>query len=63
MQQRSSTCSTHGEMIRIYILVENLVEKTLLGRPRRRWQDVEMDVKETGYESVDWILLARDAFC
>jgi hypothetical protein len=32
-----------------------------LGRPRRRWEDgIRMDLRETGWESVDWIQLAQD---
>jgi hypothetical protein len=31
-----------------------------LERPGRRWEDIKMDIKETGYECVDWIHLAQD---
>jgi hypothetical protein len=32
-----------------------------LGRPRRRWEDnIKMDIRETEFEDVDWILLAQD---
>jgi hypothetical protein len=32
-----------------------------LGRPRRRWEDgIRMDLRETGWGSVDWIQLAQD---
>jgi hypothetical protein len=31
-----------------------------LGRSRRRWEDNKMDLEEAGWESVDWIHLARD---
>jgi hypothetical protein len=32
-----------------------------LGRPRRRWEDnIRMDLREIGWEGVDWILLAKD---
>jgi hypothetical protein len=35
--------------------------KRLCGKPRRRWEDnVGMDIKETGWEGVDWIHLAQD---
>jgi hypothetical protein len=35
--------------------------KTLLGRPRRRWDDnFQMVLKEVGYESVDCIRLFED---
>jgi hypothetical protein len=36
--------------------------KRPLGRPRRRWEDgIGMDIRETGLESVDWILLVQDS--
>ena len=32
-----------------------------LGRPRRRWEDnIKMDSKEVGCDTVDWIDLAED---
>jgi hypothetical protein len=32
-----------------------------LGRPRRRWFDnIKMDLSEIGWDSLDWINLARD---
>jgi hypothetical protein len=32
-----------------------------LGRPRRRWEDnIKMDLRETGFEDVDWIHWAQD---
>jgi hypothetical protein len=35
--------------------------KKPLGRPRRRWEDgIRMDLRETGWRSVEWIQLARD---
>jgi hypothetical protein len=35
--------------------------KTLLGRPRRRWEDnSEMDLREIGIEGASWIWLAQD---
>jgi hypothetical protein len=35
--------------------------KRLLERPRRRWKDgIKMDLRETGWESVEWINLAQD---
>jgi hypothetical protein len=31
------------------------------GRPRRRWEDnVKMDLREIGWEGVDWIHLPQD---
>jgi transposase len=35
--------------------------KRPLGRPRRRWVDnIKMDLREIGWDSMDWIDLARD---
>jgi hypothetical protein len=32
----------------------------LLGRPRRRWDDnIEKDLKEIGWEGMDWINMAQ----
>jgi hypothetical protein len=31
-----------------------------LGRPRCRWKDNIMDLREKGWESVHWIHLARE---
>jgi hypothetical protein len=35
--------------------------KRPLGRQRRRWKDgIRMDLREIGWESVDWIQVAQD---
>jgi hypothetical protein len=49
---------------------ERTVYKVLMGKtkgkrspgsPRRRWEDgIKMDLRETGWGSVDWIQLAQD---
>jgi len=32
-----------------------------LGRPKRRWQyNIKTDVREIGWEGLDWIYLAQD---
>jgi hypothetical protein len=31
-----------------------------IGRPRHRWKDIIMCLREMGYEDVDWIQLAQD---
>jgi hypothetical protein len=32
-----------------------------LGRPRRRWLDnIKMDLRETGWDGLDWINMAQD---
>jgi hypothetical protein len=43
------------------ILVGKPEGKRLLGRPRRRWVDnIKIDLRETGWDGMDWIDLARD---
>jgi hypothetical protein len=43
------------------ILVGKLKRKRLLRISRHRWEyNIKMDLKETGYEGVDWINLAQD---
>jgi hypothetical protein len=51
-----------GAMRNIYsILVGKLEGESPFGRPRRRWEDnITMDLKETGWECVDWIHLVLD---
>jgi len=35
--------------------------KILVERPRRRWEDnIKMDVREVGWEGVDWMHLDQD---
>jgi hypothetical protein len=35
--------------------------KSPLGRARRRWEDgIRMNLRETGWGSIDWIQLAQD---
>ena len=34
--------------------------KRPLGRPRRRWEDIKMDLLEVGCGSIDWIELAQE---
>jgi hypothetical protein len=43
------------------ILVGKPEEKRPLGRPRRRWVDnIKMDLREIGWDGMDWIDLAQD---
>jgi hypothetical protein len=43
------------------ILVGKPEGKTPLGRPRRRWVDhIKMDVREIGWDGMDWIDVAQD---
>jgi len=51
-----------GEMRAVYkILIGKPERKRPFGRPRRRWDDnIIMDLKEIGWEVVEWIHLAQD---
>jgi hypothetical protein len=31
-----------------------------LGRPRRRWEDIKMYLREVGWGGIDWIDLGQD---
>jgi hypothetical protein len=43
------------------ILVGKPEGKRLLGRSRRTWVDnIKMDLRETGWDGMDWIKLAQD---
>jgi hypothetical protein len=49
-------------MCRAYkVLKEKSEGRRPLGKPRGRWEDgIRMDLKESGWGSVDWIQLAQD---
>jgi len=49
------------EMIKAHkILVERPKGKTPLGKPGSRWEDnLRIDLRETGWEGVDWTHLAQ----
>jgi hypothetical protein len=42
------------------VLVGKPEGKRQLGRPRRRWKDIKMDLQEVGCGGMDWIELAQD---
>jgi hypothetical protein len=42
------------------ILVGKLEANSALGIPRRKWEDITMDLREVGWGSMDWIDLAQD---
>jgi hypothetical protein len=43
------------------ILVGNPEGKRPLGRPRRRWVDnIKINLREIGWDGMDWIDLAKD---
>jgi hypothetical protein len=50
-----------GEVRGAYnILVGRPEGRRPLGRPRRRWEDIKMDLGEVGFGDVDWINLAHN---
>jgi hypothetical protein len=51
-----------GETRNAYsILVGKPEGRRTLGRPRRRWVDnITMDLREIGWDGMDWIELAQD---
>jgi hypothetical protein len=51
-----------GEKRNAYrIFVGNPEGKRSLGRPRRRWVDnIKMDLREIGWDGMDWVDLAQD---
>jgi hypothetical protein len=55
-------CSTNGAKRNSYrILVGKPEEKRPLRRPRRRWVDnIKMDLRDIGWDGMDWIDLAQD---
>jgi hypothetical protein len=54
--------STHGEKSNTCrILVRKPEGKTPLGSPRRRWEDnIKLDLREIGWDDMDWIDMAQD---
>jgi len=42
------------------ILVGKPEGKRPMGRPRRRWEDIKMDLQEVGRGCGDWMELAQD---
>jgi hypothetical protein len=55
-------CSTHGKMWNLFRnLVGKLEREIPLGRPTRRWEDnINMDLRETGWGGMDWMHVACD---
>jgi hypothetical protein len=51
-----------GQKMNAYrILVGNPEGKRPQRRPRRRWvNNIKMDLRETGFDGMDWIDLAQD---
>jgi hypothetical protein len=55
-------CSTNRAKRNAYrIFLDNPERKSPLGRPERRWVDnIKIDLREIGWDGVDWIDLAQD---
>jgi len=54
-----AACGAYWERRDAYtVLVGKHEGKRALGKRRRRWDDITMDVKEMGWEGMDWIGLA-----
>jgi hypothetical protein len=55
------SCSTNEEKRNGYrIFVGKPEGKRPLGRPRRRWEDNNMDLREIGSGGTDWVGLAQN---
>jgi hypothetical protein len=49
-----------GETSIVYkILIGKLERKRPFGRPKSRCDDIRMDLREIGWEGVDWIIVAQ----
>jgi hypothetical protein len=55
-------CRTNGEMRNACrILVGKAERKIPLGKPLHRWVDnIKMDLREIGWDGIDWIDVAQD---
>jgi hypothetical protein len=55
-------CSTNGEKRNMYrVLVGRPEGKRPVERPRSRWVDnIKMDLREIGWDGMDWIDLAQE---
>jgi hypothetical protein len=62
IDEMGRTYSTNGEKMNAYrILVGKPEGKRALGRPRRRWVgNIKMDLREIGWDGMDWIDLAQN---
>jgi hypothetical protein len=51
-----------GKKMNAYrLLLREPERKRPIGRPRRRWKDnIKMDIREIGWDDIDWIDLAQD---
>jgi hypothetical protein len=55
------TCDTYGEGRGVYrVFVGRPEGKRPLGRPRHRWEDNKLELREIGIDGANWIQLAQD---
>jgi hypothetical protein len=54
------SCSTDGRDEKYKMLVGKPEGMRALGRPRHRWEGIRMDLRDIGWEDVNWIHLAQN---
>jgi hypothetical protein len=52
--------STRDKRNSYNILVGKPERKRPFGRPMHRWEDIIMNLREVGWENVDWVHLVQD---
>jgi hypothetical protein len=58
--EMGKACSTNGEKRNAYRILGKPEGKRPLGRSRRRWVDnIKIDLREIGWDGMDWIDLAQ----
>jgi hypothetical protein len=61
IKSRRMRWAGHVARMHIRILVGKPEGKRPLGRPRRRWvNNIKMDLREIGWDDMDWIGLVQD---
>jgi hypothetical protein len=60
--RRAGNVARTGANRNAYMILVGMSEgKRLLGRPRRRWVDnIKIDLREIGWDGMDWIDLAQN---
>jgi hypothetical protein len=54
-------CSTHGEKRNSYRILVGKPKGRPCGRRRCRWEDnIKLDLRETGWDGMDWTDLGQD---
>jgi hypothetical protein len=57
----SRACGTNGEQRNVYRILVGKTEGTgPLGRPRLIWVDINMNLRELGWDGLNWINLAQN---